>query len=122
MTKTRNLRRTLPMLAVLIAGLHLGGAAASETEAVPAKPKAHATRGAPDSRQMEYDLQQLEWPKFRQVVESVPKLKADVDAYGRLGWKYVEVRYRTYPWQKSIDRLDDSQKRHLAELIRQAQR
>lgn len=74
----------------------------------------------PDSQQLEYDLQHLSWEKFRSVIEAVPKMKADVEAYGPAGWKYVESRYKTYGWKKSIDKLDDDQKQLLANLIKQA--
>ena len=110
---------------LLFTALCLAGPVAAKSRTPNHKPKATATATAtavPDSRQMEKDLQQLDWPHFRQVIESVPKLKASVDAYGPLGWKYVEARYQTYPWQKNIDRLDDGQKRHLADLIREAKR
>lgn len=72
---------------------------------------------APDSKQMETDLQQLNWDQFKSVIEAVPKMKADVDAYGQLGWQYVQMNYKTYKWKKSIDRLGDGQKHQLAELI-----
>lgn len=71
----------------------------------------------PDSTSLEKSLQSLEWGQFKSVVEAIPKLKADVDAYGPLGWQYVEANYRTYSWKRSIDKLDDEQKRHLASLI-----
>ena len=71
----------------------------------------------PDSSQMEKGLQHLNWKQFRSVIEAVPKLKADVDAYGPLGWQYVQANYTAYGWKKSIDRLDDNQKHQLAELI-----
>ena len=90
---------------------------ASQSKAAP-----QAASSVPDSQQMEQDLQRLSWPQLRFVVESVPKLKADVEAYGPAGWKYVEARYATYPWKKNIDKLDDIQKRQLAELIRQARK
>lgn len=73
-----------------------------------------------DSAQMESSLQHLNWEKFRSVIESVPKLKADVDAYGPLGWRYVQANFTTYGWKKNIDRLDDTQKRNLAGLIQAA--
>jgi hypothetical protein len=77
-----------------------------------------AISNAPDSKQLETDLQQLNWKQFKSVVEAVPKLKADVDAYGEFGWQYVQMNYKTYKWKKSIDRLDDGQKHQLAGLIR----
>ena len=73
-----------------------------------------------DSSQLEQDLQHLSWKQFKSVIESVPKLKADVDAYGPLGWQYVQNNYAKYGWKKNIDRLDDMQKQQLAELIQTA--
>jgi hypothetical protein len=84
------------------------------------KATAPAKSAVPDSQQMEKDLQQLPWPQFRSIIESVPKMKADVEAYGAFGWKYVEARYKTYPWKKNIDKLDDAQKKQLADLIKRA--
>jgi hypothetical protein len=69
------------------------------------------------SRQMEEDLQHMTWLQFRLVVEGVPKLKADIDAYGPTGWQYVQANYTTYRWRKSIKRLDETQKKRLIELI-----
>ncbi len=73
-----------------------------------------------DSVRMEKELQNLDWKQFRSVIEAVPKMKADVDAYGALGWQYVQANYRTYAWRKSIDRLDDERKTQLADLIQLA--
>ncbi len=73
-----------------------------------------------DSRQMERDLQRLPWPNFRAIVEAVPKLRAGVEAYGTAGWQIVQANYTRYHWQKNIDKLDDVQKRQLAELIQAA--
>jgi len=116
-------RKIAGPIGALVASMCIGGGAvAADISASVTKPKASTSRAAPDSRQMEHDLQRLDWPRFRQVVESVPKLKTDVDAYGPTGWKYVKASYRIYPWRKNIDRLDDGQKRRLAELIRQAYR
>lgn len=86
------------------------------TAANPAEPDS----GQQISSQMEKDLQQLNWKQFRSVIESVPKLKADVDAYGPLGWQYVQANYTSYGWKKNIDRLDDAQKKQLADLIQAA--
>jgi hypothetical protein len=94
--------------------------------AAEAKPSAHAKAAAPaksrgvDSQQIEKDLQRLSWKQFRSVIESVPKMKADVEAYGPMGWKYVEANYTTYAWKKNIDKLDDAQKKRLADLIQVA--
>ena len=68
---------------------------------------------------MQKDLQQLPWPQFRAVVESVPKLKSVVDAYGKAGWQFVKDNYQRYPWKSSIDKLDEAQKRQLAARIQQ---
>jgi hypothetical protein len=73
-----------------------------------------------DNKQMESDLQRLPWKQFRSVIEAVPKMKADVDAYGPAGWKYIEGRYKTHGWKKGIDKLDPDQKQRLADLIRAA--
>jgi len=89
-------------------------ASADTTTSAPAKD------GGPDSRQMEQDLQRLPWKKFRFVIESVPKMKTDVEAYGPAGWQYVQSRYTTYGWKKNIDKLDATQKKHLAKLIKVA--
>ncbi len=70
-----------------------------------------------DSARMEEDLQQLNWKQFRSVVEAIPKLKADIEAYGPVGWDIVRANYMNYRWKKNIDRLDDTQKQKLAELI-----
>jgi hypothetical protein len=108
-------------LLVLIAALWIAPAFA-RTPHPPARSKAAAPAKSvvPDSQQMEKDLQQLSWPQFRSVIESVPKMRADVEAYGAFGWKYVEARYASYPWKKNIDKLDEAQKQHLADLIRKA--
>lgn len=74
----------------------------------------------PDSQQMEQKLQQLSWSQFRFIVESVPKLRADVEAYGPIGWEYLKARYASFGWKKSIDKLDDAQKRGLADLLQAA--
>ena len=70
---------------------------------------------------MEKDLQRLPWKQFRSVVESEPKLKAGIDAYGPAGWQFVQANYRTYGWKRNIDKLDERQKKQLAEKIRRAQ-
>lgn len=75
----------------------------------------------PDSQALETALQGLSWQRFRFVVESVPKLKADVDAYGPLGWEFVRGNYRRYPWKRKIDRFDAGQRQHLQQLIHEAQ-
>lgn len=74
-----------------------------------------------DASRMEKSLQQLNWKQFRSIIEAVPKLNADVEAYGAFGWQYVQANYTSYGWKKNIDRLDDGQKQLLAELIRRAE-
>lgn len=74
----------------------------------------------PDSAVMEKQLQTLPWEQFKAVVSSVPKMKADVDAYGPLGWEFVKKNYRTHGWKKNIDKLDPEQRQRLADLIRKA--
>jgi len=75
-----------------------------------------------DSRQMEKDLQRLPWKQFRQVIESVPKLNADVEAYGPIGWTYVQQNYQTHGWKKNIDKLNEVQRKQLADLILRAKK
>ncbi len=74
-----------------------------------------------DSVRLEHELQRLGWTQFRSVIEAIPKLKADVDAYGPAGWEYVKGRYQKYEWRKNIDRLDTDEKQRLAALIDTAQ-
>ncbi len=119
------LKTTLFLLAGLTAGSALAGetiagadSAAASTSAAPAT--ATPTPGGPDSAQMESDLQHLSWKKFRAVIEAVPKMKANVEAYGPIGWQYVQANYTSYGWKKSIDKLDEIQKKHLAKLIQAA--
>lgn len=75
-----------------------------------------------DDRGIEQDLQRLSWPQFRSVVEAIPKLKADIEAYGPLGWQYVRQNYKTHGWRKNVGKLDEAQKRRLVELIEVARR
>lgn len=74
----------------------------------------------PDSKALEQDLQRLPWPQFRRVIEAIPKLKADVDAYGSFGWQIVQQNYGSYPWKKKIDKLSAQQQEELSELIQKA--
>ncbi|MEO8409589.1 MAG: hypothetical protein ABI478_03395 [Propionivibrio sp.] len=99
-------------------------AVTSATAADPAPLVIRPTRSAtaPDSRELQNALQKLSWPQFRAVVEAVPKLKADVEAYGQVGWQIVKDNYRVYPWKRSIDKLDIGQKKELADLIERAGR
>jgi hypothetical protein len=86
----------------------------------PAQKASAAQNRAPavlDSKQLEKELQALPWPQFRKVIESIPKLKADVEAYGSAGWQFVKAKYPTHAWKKNIDRLNDEEKRQLAKLI-----
>lgn len=69
---------------------------------------------------LERELQSLDWKQFRQVVESSAKLKADVDAYGPLGWQYVRKHYQSYGWRKSVRKLDEAQRQRLADSIAEA--
>jgi hypothetical protein len=78
---------------------------------------AMATTSDPDSRQMEQDLQHLNWERFRFVIESVPELKSGVDRYGPLGWEFLKSRYQTYGWKRNIDRLEPGERHRLAALI-----
>jgi len=73
-----------------------------------------------DSKAMEKELQRLTWPQFKSVVEAIPKLKADIEAYGEAGWKLVRTNYMIYGWKRNIDRLDEDQKKELAALIAKA--
>jgi len=117
--ESKDMKKFAMILAIVLA---VSPAFAKKTHpAAPAKSASQAVV-APDSQQMETDLQKLTWPQLRFVIESVPKLKADVETYGPAGWKYVEARYATYPWKKNIDRLDDAQKRQLAELVQLARK
>ena len=74
----------------------------------------------PDSQKLEKSLQELNWKQFRTVIEAVPKLKADVEAYGPAGWNFVKANYTTYKWRRQIKKLDDEQKLHLDALIKAA--
>lgn len=77
-----------------------------------------AESAVPAGEQLEKELQGLDWKQFKAVISAIPKLKADVDAYGPLGWQYVQANYKTYRWRKNIDKLDNVQKIQLAQLIR----
>ncbi len=108
--------------ALLLATTLAAAAHAAELSPAKANKPVAARAPLPASQQLEKELQQLPWKQFRSVIESIPKMKAEVEAYGPIGLQYVEARYKTYSWKKSIDKLDDSQKRQLADLIRQAGR
>lgn len=114
----RSLRGLLLVPALLVGAGDLAQAQSAR------KPTAAATAPARlpiDPPTLERQLQQLNWEQFRQVVERIPKIKAEVDGYGVLGWQYVKHNYRSYPWQKQLVKLNDGQRQHLAQLIRRAQ-
>jgi hypothetical protein len=83
-------------------------------------PDPPASSAMPTGKQLEADLQGLPWPQFRSVIEAIPKMKADVDAYGPLGWQFVRANYTRYAWRKNIDRLDGVQRHQLMALIAKA--
>jgi hypothetical protein len=113
----------LKLILVVLACL-AGNSFAADGEAQAPAPAAAAVAAAsaPDTAQMERDLQRLDWKQFRSVVEAIPKLRADVERYGPAGWEIVRANYRIYHWKKNIDRLDATQKQELAGLIAQAKR
>jgi hypothetical protein len=96
------------------------GRDAGTTVLAPLAPLAPDSVDAADSKQMEADLQRLPWKQFRSVIEAVPKMRAQVEAYGTIGWQIVQANYTRYHWQKNIDKLDEVQKKQLVELIRAA--
>ena len=108
-------------LGFLLASLWTGFAFAADVQP-PADPRAALSVKtlALDSKTLEKELQRLPWEDFRSVVESVPKLKADVERYGPRGWTYVQANYQSYGWRKNIDKLDLEQKKRLADLIEKA--
>ena len=108
------------ILSLLVCFWAASAFAANPHAPAPTYVAAPATKSQPDSRKMQKDLQQLNWKQFRSVLVAIPKMKAEVDAYGPLGWQYIRENYTTYGWKKSIDRLDDTQKQRLAELIQNA--
>ena len=116
------MKTILALFLLGLAGMPGAGYAqdAAGRETVTAAPPASGKAGAFDSRQMEKDLQRLPWPRFRAIVEAVPKLRAGVESYGPAGWQIVQANYTHYRWQKNIDKLDDVQKKQLAELIQAA--
>lgn len=109
-------RRTA-IVALLLAG-PLAAALADVPPAIPDRNMERViTEDRLDSRTLERKLQELDWQQFRWVIEAIPKLKAEVEAYGPAGWEYVKGKYRTHEWRKSIAKLDDDEKRRLAGLI-----
>lgn len=107
-------------LGAAILACALAGSAWAGSDAPAPETGAAAPAASHDSEQLEKELQSLTWDQFKSVVKAVPKLKADVDAYGPLGWQYVQANYKTYHWKKNINKLDDQQKEHLAELIQKS--
>lgn len=94
-------------------------AATAGEDAKPARASA-GTTGPASSKQLEKELQGLSWHQFQAVVKAVPKLREAVDAYGPLGWQYVQMNYQTYGWKKNIDKLDAGQRQELLALIGRA--
>jgi len=76
----------------------------------------------PDSRQLEKELQGLNWSQFKAVIEAIPEIRREVEKYGPLGWEYVKTNYRSHGWKKNIDRLDIGEKQRLAQLIQRARK
>lgn len=111
-------------LALLLA-LPAAPAAAQEAPSfvVPASDMVRVPRESRlDSKQLERQLQGLDWEQFRSVIEAIPKLRADVDAYGPAGWEFVKGRYRSHDWSRNIDKLDRVERERLAALIETAVR
>jgi hypothetical protein len=107
----------------LIAALMIGffaAVSAGQAATEAAVPEIGSEAGVPASEQLEQELQNLDWKQFKAVISAIPKLKADVDAYGPMGWQYVQANYKTYRWRKSINKLDATQKVQLAELIQKS--
>lgn len=110
-------------LYALVSGWLIAAYATSAQAVVPEKietPSMVPRKTVSESKLMERDLQRMSWKQFRSVVEAIPKLKAEIEAYGPAGWQYVRAKYPTYPWQKNIDRLDVADKQQLARLIQKA--
>lgn len=110
------------LLCALLACLWTLSAYPAATPATADAPTSLATSREPDSGQMEKDLQHLPWKRFRSVVEAIPKMKSSIEAYGPIGWQYVQANYTSYSWKQRIDKLDEAQKKRLAELIQSAKR
>ena len=108
----------MKVLWILPLAMLLGVTPASAEENVSAEIAAPAE--TPRNVRLEQELQALTWPQFRAVLQAVPKLKAEVDAYGSFGWQYVQARYQTFRWRKSIAKLKPEQQEELGVLIAQA--
>lgn len=109
----------------LIAGLAVfvwaaGARAEVGMKGAEAGPGTQEAAGGIDNERLEKAMQSLSWEQFKAVLSSIPKLKADVDAYGPLGWQYVQANYRTYPWRKNLRKLKEPQKKELSDLIDEA--
>jgi len=104
------------VLASLVASLLLSPVLATEAPRTMGV-KTVKAESLPDSAQLELELQRMPWEQFKAVISAVPKMKADVDAYGSAGWQYVKARYKTHAWKKNIDKLDAAQRKQLADLI-----
>lgn len=94
-------------------------ATAGHTQAAAVSP---SRKEVPDARQLEKELQSLNWKQFRSVIEAIPPIRAEVDKYGPLGWQYVRQNYQAYPWRRSIVRLAEWQRIELSRLIAQARK
>ena len=114
-----DLRRKLcwiPVVSLMMGfGLSLPGSTAAVDSSI-------VSEQGSDPLRLEGALQALPWPQFRKVVESIPKLRAEVDAYGAFGWEFVKRRYTTHRWEKSIRKLDDEERKTLGDLIEQVGR
>jgi len=99
----------------LITALFLAAALALSVSMAAAAP-------VPDSRQLEKELQSLNWEQFKAVIEDIPEIRREVEKYGPLGWEYVKTNYRSHGWKKNIDRLDTGEKQRLAQLIQRARK
>lgn len=112
--------KTILFLLAVLVGAPVSAASAAGAAHPPAAARSALASAEVDSAALERELQRLPWTQFRSVVEAVPKLKESIDAYGPAGWQFVQANYRNYGWKKNIDRLDEGQKKQLAELIRRA--
>lgn len=91
------------------------GQAWAESEASPGSQEVEPI----SSKFLEQQIQSLNWEQFKHVVHAVPKLRAEVDAYGPLGWQYVERNYRRYAWSRSINKMEAERRQELQGLIDQ---
>jgi len=111
------------MPAFFLAGLFFCGLAFHPADGFSADaPVVQGRMEMTDSVLIEKSLQRLGWQQFRAVVEAIPKLRADVEAYGPLGWEFLKTRYATHAWRKNIDKLDVVERRRLIGLIEAARK